>query len=140
MEKHIIENNKWLWLFVIVTYLSCTPKNEKAIPDNIIFKSVEYTVRKYKKYLYPKVYIIKNTLTKEARTINIDGIELSLIDENIIKSSETSTIEFYKFNRMPNNQAEIELVVMPRRQYIRFHFKKTLNQKWDLLEVMPWQD
>ncbi len=139
MEKYIIGNNKWLWLLMITMYLSCQLKDDKSIPQDIIVKSTEFTIRKYKKYLYPKVYILKNEFTESAKMVNIDGLALHLIDEKDIKSSEISTIEFYKF-KPANGDVEIELVLMPRRQYIKFHFKKSGNKIWDFTNVTPWQD
>lgn len=140
MGKYIIENNKWLWLFMITTCLSCTLKDDKSIPQDIIVKSTKFTIRKYKRYLYPKVYMLKNEFTEDAKTVNIDGLALRLIDEKDIKSSEISTIEFYKFKQSANGDAEIELVLMPRRQYVKFYFKKSGNKIWDFTNITPWQD
>ena len=140
MEKYILEKNKRLWLFMIAICISCTPKNEKSIPQDIIIKSTGYTVKKFKRYLYPKVYIVKNVFTADAQVVIIDGVELSLIDEKALKSTEISTIEFYKFNQMANGDVEIELVLMPRRQYVKFYFKKSGSGTWDLTDIKPWQD
>ena len=57
-----------------------------------------------------------------------------------IKAMEISTIEFYKFNQMANGDVEIELVLMPRRQYVKFYFKKSGSGTWDLTDIKPWQD
>ncbi|RLJ72500.1 hypothetical protein [Pedobacter alluvionis] len=140
MENYITEKNKWLWLFIIALCIACTSNNEKSIPQDIIAKSTGYTVRKYKRYLYPEVCILKNELTREAKMVNIDGMEVNLIDEKAVKSTEISTIEFYKFMQIENGNTEIELVLMPRRQYIRFRFKKSGNETWDSTTITPWQD
>lgn len=139
MEKYITENSKWLCLIIIALCLSCAPKSEKSVPQDILVKSTGYTIRKYKRYLYPKVYILKNEFTEGAKTVNIDGLALRLIDEKDIKSSEISTIEFYKFKQLANGDVEIELMLMPRRQYIKFHFKKSGNKIWEITSVIPWQ-
>ncbi|QXU43075.1 hypothetical protein [Pedobacter sp. D749] len=139
MEKYITGNSKWLCLIIIALCLSCAPKSEKSVPQDILVKSTGYTIRKYKRYLYPKVYILKNAFTEEAKTVKVDGMELNLTEESSIQSTEASTIEFYKFAQLSNGDAEVELVLMPRRQYLRLRFKKTGNKSWEITSVIPWQ-
>ncbi|WP_316848593.1 hypothetical protein [Pedobacter psychrodurus] len=130
MEKYITENSKWFWLFIIALFISCTIKSDKTIPKDIILKSTDYTVGKYKRYLNPKVYILKNEFTEDVKTVNTEGIEVNLVDEKDLKSTEVSTIEFYKFTHVANGDVELEMVLMPRRQYVRFHFTKASDETW----------
>lgn len=139
MENYITGNSKWLCLIIIGLCLSCAPKSEKSLPQDILVKSAGYAVKKYKRYLFPKVYILKNAFTEEAKTVRVDGMELNLTEEGSIPLTEASTIEFYKFLLLSNSDAEVELVLMPRRQYLKFHFKKTGNKNWEITTVTPWQ-
>ncbi|WP_131538400.1 hypothetical protein [Pedobacter nototheniae] len=141
MEKYIIDKTKLLILVILMASLTyCKETNKISIPQDIVIKSTEYVIKSYKKYLNGKKYILKREFTESVKPFKVGNQKIEIVNEKEISDLNVSTIEFYKFSGNINGDIEVELLLLPRKQYVKLYFTKIETDNWKCTNVEAWQN